>query len=327
MQQYLSSLTKNTPKVALTTALVVFSGTLSSCKASTSTTNESTVNERASKNSSYPSVLNLFACKPAEAAFVAAHRGTHEGSTFPENTTESLQALAAAKVKFAEIDVARLKDGTLILWHDGTWERGSTGKGPIAASTWADAEKLLTKDTNGNLTSIRPSKFSDALKWSKNKIYLEIDFKSSVDPKNVIQEIRDAGMIDQVILIAYNEEQALEFHKLAPEAALSVSTFEPGAIRAWKVRGIPTSVIAGWTGRDPITPQLETALRKNGIPVLGASFFSLDDKLQKSGDFGAYVDFAKPADLVVTDYAFDAQPVLMMSDTQERQLKACLEKK
>jgi len=324
MSKFPSSITSNTPKVVFTAAIVAFLGTLSSCKASTNPQTESKINERAAQNAKFPSVLELFACKPDEAAFVAAHRGTHEGSTFPENTTESLQALAAAKVMFAEIDVARLKDGTLILWHDGTWERGSTGKGPISASTWADAEKLLTKDTNGDLTSIRPSKFSDTLKWSKDKIYLEIDFKSSVDPKKVIAAIKNAGMIDQVILIAYNTEQALEFHKLAPTAALSVSTFKPGAIKALQVKGIPKSVMAGWTGRDPITPALESALRKNGIPILGASFFSLDDELQKTRNFQEYVNFAKPADLVVTDFAFDAQPALNLTDQQNKEMQNCL---
>lgn len=314
-------------KVAIITALVVFGGTLSSCKASTTPAIESKVDENAPKNAQYPSVLELFSCKPAAAAFVAAHRGTHEGSVFPENTTESLQALVAANVKFAEIDVAKLKDGTLIMWHDGTWERGSTGSGPIASSTWEDAEKLLTKDTNGDLTSIRPSKFSDALRSAKDRIYLEIDFKSSVDPKNVIQEIRDAGMIDQVILIAYNTEQALQFHGLAPEAAISVSTFKPGDIKALEVRGLPKSVMTGWTGRGPLDKSLVNTLRSNNIPILAASFFSLDDKLQKSGKFEQYVNFAKPADLVVTDFAFDVQPVLALTRKQEDAIDNCLAKK
>ncbi|NNC38295.1 MAG: glycerophosphodiester phosphodiesterase family protein [Hyphomonadaceae bacterium] len=319
--------TNNLSKVAFTAAMVVFLGTLTSCQAPNSPVKDSKVDESAPKNMPYPSVLKLFSCKPDDAAFVAAHRGTHEGSTFPENTTESLQALAAAKVKFAEIDVARLKDGTLVLWHDGIWDRGSTGKGPIAASTWEDAQKLLTKDTNGNLTSIRPSKFTDVLEWSKDKIYLEIDFKSSVDPKNVIQEIQNAGMINQVILIAYNTDQASLFHDLAPEAAISVSIFKPGDIKALEVRGIPKSVMTGWTGRGPLDKPLVDALRSNNIPILAASFFSLDDQLQKSGNFKDYVSFAKPADLVVTDFAFDVQPVLMMNQNQENQMLACLASK
>jgi len=319
-----SHFAKISAKTLKTAILVAIIGTLSSCKASTGTTIDSKVDENAPVKTAFPSVLELFSCKPNEAAFVAAHRGTHEGSEFPENTLESLQALHEANVKFAEIDVARLKDGTLILWHDGVWERSSNGSGPIAASTWSDAAKLLTKTTDGDLTSIRPSKFEDALSWAKDKMYLEIDLKSSASAKNVVQTIRDADMLDQVILISYDDPQAIELQKLAPEAALSVGIFNPGAIKALEVKGIPKSNMTGWTGRGAKS-DLVSVLRKNNIPILAGSFFDLDDKLQANKNFDAYIDYAENADLVVTDFAFDAQPVLDLTAAQQNQLDSCLD--
>ena len=53
---------------------------------------------------------------------------------------------------------------------------------------------------------------------------LEIDFKSSADPRAVIDAIRDADMTDQVLLIAYNPEQAALFERLAPEMLRSNPT-------------------------------------------------------------------------------------------------------
>jgi glycerophosphoryl diester phosphodiesterase len=314
------------PLVYFLPLMVVLFGALSSCQASKDTGSDSKVDERASQISITPSVLDLFSCKPADAAFVAAHRGTQGGSPYPENTLEGLKALAEKGVQFAEVDVARLKDGTMILWHDGVWDRGSTGKGPIAASTWADAEKLLTKDTLGNVTSFRPSKFMDVLAWAKDDIYLEIDFKSSVNTGQVISAIRDAGMIDQVILISYSVEQALELHTHAPEAALSVGISKPGDIKALEIRGIPKSVMTGWTGRGPQSNALEERMRLNQIPILAGSFFDLDDKLQKTGRFEEYLEFAKPADLVVTTYALDAQKVLGLSKNRKDEISACLKK-
>jgi glycerophosphoryl diester phosphodiesterase len=311
-------------KALKTTALVAFFSALSACEASFAPTNESTVDENVPVSASFPSVLELFSCKPDTAAFIAAHRGTHEGSEYPENTLESLKALHDANVKFAEIDVARLKDGTMILWHDGTWERSSNGFGPIAASTWVDAEKLLTKTTDGQLAAYRPSRFDDVLAWSKNRMYLEVDLKSSANPAKVIEAIHKADMLDQVILIAYSTEQALELHNLAPKAAISVSIFKPGAIKATEVRGIPKSVMTAWTGRGPLTEALVAALRKDNIPILAASFFSLDEELQKSGEFNHYIDFGKNADLVVTDFAFDAQPVLEFTTAQQVDMEKCL---
>lgn len=319
-----TTLSRSASKFAIFTLLL---GTLSSCQAPTGTADNATVNERASKIAPLSSVLDMFSCKPAHRAFVAAHRGTVDTSVHPENALQSLQALHAKGVPFAEIDIARLKDGTQILFHDGTWERRTTGSGPIAATNWEDSQKLLLKDTNGDISSIRPSRFSDVLSWAKDKMYLEIDFKSSVDQAKVIQSIKDAGMIDQVILISYDTDQAIALHKLAPTAALSVGIFKPGDIKALEVRGIPANVMTAWTGRGPITPELANTLRERNIPILAASFFNLDDELQKSGQFDKYTEFAKLPDLVVSDRAFKAQSILSMTDLEIKTMNTCLSNK
>ena len=321
-------------KITFISFLLASTTALSSCQASNTPTNNVKVDERgrnitpsSGDISPLPPVLDLFACKPAEKAFVAAHRGTHEGSEFPENALESLQALHAKGIPFAEIDVARLRDGTQFLFHDGIWERGSTGKGPIAVTTWDASQHLLLKDTNGDLTSFRPSAFADVLAWAKDKMYLEIDFKSSVDEAKVINSIRAADMLDQVILISYTTEQAVRLHKLAPDAALSVGIFKPSDIKALEDLGISANVMTAWTGRGPLTPKLAGTLRERNIPILAGSFFDLDDKLQASGDSSAYTEYAKLPDLVVSDYAFDTQPVLEITGESLRKMEACLAQK
>ena len=307
-----------------TVGLALIIGALSSCQGGNTPSPESKIDDIARNITPFSSVMDVFSCKPANLAFVAAHRGTHEGSEFPENALESLKALHKAGVPFAEIDVARLRGQTQILYHDGTWERGSTGKGPIAVTSWNASQLILLKDTNGNITSFRPSSFSDVLSWAKDKMYLEIDFKSSVDEIQVVETIRKAGMLNQVILISYNTEQALRLHKLAPSAALSVGIFKPGDIKALEVRGISVDVMTAWTGKGPITQELSAALRARNIPILAGSFFDLDDKLQQSKDFSAYTDYAKLPDLVVSDFAFDTQQALVMTGKSLEVYNKCL---
>jgi|GEM_PF-374575 len=309
---------------AKTALLCVFIGALSSCQAANTPSLEAKVDEKTRNITPFPSVLDVFSCKPQELAFVAAHRGTHENSKFPENALESLKELHKRGVPFAEIDVARINGTTQILYHDGTWDRGSTGSGPIAVTSWEASQKLLLKDTNGNITSFRPTAFADVLSWAKGKMYLEVDFKSSTDEAEVIQTIRDAGMIDQVILISYNTDQALRLHKLAPSAALSVGIFKPGDIKALEVRGIPVSVMTAWTGKGPLTHELTEALDTHNIPILAASFYDLDDKLQASKNYSAYTEFAKLPDLVVSDYAFNAQQALEIKGENLSDYNNCL---
>ena len=322
-------------KLTLIGALLASTTALSSCQAANTPSDMVKVDEKArniTPNTDnilpHPSVLTLFACKPAELAFVAAHRATHSGSIYPENALISLQALVEKGVPFAELDVARLKDGTQITFHDGTWERRTVGPKniltlPLAVTNWEQSQKLLLKDTNGTTTASRPSSFADVLAYAKDKIYLEIDFKSTVSEAKVIESIRAADMLDQVILISYTAEQAVRLHKLAPDAALSVGIFKPADIKAMESLGIPASVMTAWTGSEPITDALASALRAKNIPILAGSFFDLDEKLQASGDFTPYTKYAKHPDLVVTDYAFDAQPVLEITGENLRKMEAC----
>jgi glycerophosphoryl diester phosphodiesterase len=280
----------------------------------------------------YPPVLKMFACKPQEKAFVAAHRGTHAESEYPENSVISLQALVKNNVPFAEIDVARLKDGTQIVFHDGVWDRRTVGPKnvmelPLAATTWKQSQSLLLKDTGGNITAVRPSAFADVLSYAKNKIYLEIDFKSSAIEAEVISAIRKADMLDQVILISYTIDQALRLHSLAPTTALSVGIFKPEDIKALEVQGIPINVMTAWTGKGPLTQELSDALRSKSIPILAASFFAVDGKVKQTGNQNLYTKFAKLPDLIVTDSAFSAQQVLEITGESLNTMEICLANK
>ncbi len=310
---------------------------LSSCQAGNTPSNQAKLDERGRNNTPflqditpYPSVFDVFACKPDHLAFVAAHRGTDSTSEFPEDSLIGLKKLVAHGVPFAEIDIAKLKGGPMILFHDGVWNKRATGPNailakPLAATTWEESQKLLMKDARHNITAYRPSPFVDILSFAKDKIYLEIDFKSSADEAEVIAAIRQAGMLDQVILIAYTRDQALRLQKLAPEAMLSVGIFKPGDIKALEVRGLPVSHMSAWTGKGPLTDRLVWVLREHDIPILAASFLSLDEN--KGISDAAYRQFAVKPDLVVTDRAFTAQKALAFSAKDKAEFEACLKKR
>ncbi len=306
--------------ITASSIFLLFGAALSSCQASN--TPEGT-QENTQDISPYPSVLELFACKPNGVALVAAHRGTHESSKYPENTIQGLQALHEEGVLIAEIDVARLKDGTQFVFYDEVWDQRSTGTGPITNTTWEQPQKIFLKDTNGEITSFHPNSFADILSFAKDKIYLEIDFKPSADEAKVLNTIRDAGMAHQVKLISHDTEQALRLYKLAPEMALSVGISTPGDIKKLEDLGIPASIMTAWTGEKLIPEDVAKALRDKKIPVLVGSF-DLDDELQASGNFAAYTNYAINADMVVSDFALDAQEILRMSDEDKSKMDACL---
>jgi len=254
--------------------------TLTACSLQTST---SDISEAAESpiNTQLPPLSKQFACLPKDAAIIAAHRGTAYNKGMSENSLRSLKALIDKGYLMAEVDIAGLKDGTHTLFHDGVWEEDSTGKGPL-------------------------SKLSDYLKTAKDKIYLEIDFKSSAKYDHVINMIREHDMTNQVILISYNERQSRKLAELAPDMMLSVSVneteghiYKPGQI-------------AAWLGDDIDQENIVSRLNKANIPVLGR--VGKDSSSLKS----------KAADVLVTDYAFSHDPVSGLTETTKIEYEACL---
>ena len=238
---------------------------------------------------------------------ISAHRGTARGSTYAENGMGGLSALIKRGYLMSEIDVARLKDGTYILFHDGVWEDKSTGRGAVAASTWEQAEKYLLKDPQGKLTSDTPIKLSNYLAEAKDKIYLEIDFKSSARYQDVIKMIRAHGMSEHVILIAYNTGQARKLMGLAPDMWVSVSTNKTSDIRKFD-----TERAAAWVGKKISNGGLINDLENLGAPILGSM----------GSEWSA--DKAARADILVTDYAFNHRPITGLTSKTKKQYESCL---
>ena len=210
--------------ISIACAGLLLAAGLAACKAAPNTQTQPAQSTAQAARKLAP-IRKALSCLPAEGAIIAAHRGTDERwRDQAENSIGGLNALIAHGSRMAEIDVAGLKDDTLITFHDGVWDEISTGKGAIASTSKPGLESILLKSRSGDLTADRPPLFSDMLKTAKGKMYMEVDFKSSADPKDVIKAIRDADMSDQVLLIAYNAGQATALEALAPEMLRSNPT-------------------------------------------------------------------------------------------------------
>ena len=71
---------------------------------------------------------------------VVAHRG--DWRNFPENSLEAIDNAIKMGVDVVELDVQRTKDGKLILMHDSTLNRTTTGEGQISEITLDSIQKV-----------------------------------------------------------------------------------------------------------------------------------------------------------------------------------------
>lgn len=70
---------------------------------------------------------------------IIAHRG--DSAHAPENTLAAL-SLAASSCGWAECDVDILADGTVIVCHDSTLDRTTSGSGPYDHLTWEEVREV-----------------------------------------------------------------------------------------------------------------------------------------------------------------------------------------
>lgn len=104
---------------------------------------------------------------------VASHRG--DWRNFPENSVEAILSAVDMGVDIVEVDLQRTKDGTLILMHDPTIDRTTTGKGKVSEITIDSVRKVNLKNGCAIRTKHKVPTLEEALIAAKGKVMLNLD--------------------------------------------------------------------------------------------------------------------------------------------------------
>lgn len=236
---------------------------------------------------------------------ISAHRGGPSPG-LPENGIETMDAVLTAIPAVMEVDVARSPDGVHYLMHDRTLDRTTTGSGRVADVPWSEVSQLNLVDGAGWVTPYRVPTLRAALEWARGKTVLQIDFKRTANYEEVIALIRETGMEDSVILIAYNLGSANRLLELAPEMLLSLSLSDLADLTAARSAGVPDENIVAFTGTRIARPDLYSELDGEDIEVifgtLGRRDRSLDGVFERLGTDERYAELGENGvDIIATD--------------------------
>ncbi|MEM9377262.1 MAG: glycerophosphodiester phosphodiesterase family protein, partial [Pseudomonadota bacterium] len=181
----------------------------------------------------------FFDCvRESNGLLIASHRaGPAPG--YPENALETLKYATAQGLIIHEIDVAESRDGVLFLMHDRSLGRTTTGEGAVADTDWTTIQSLNLKDNAGKITAFTPPKLSDVLLWAKQSgAIVELDRKPTTSFRNIISQVRAAGAEDHVVLITYNDNQAIEVAQLAPDLMMTAGIDSRAHQEALEAEGV-----------------------------------------------------------------------------------------
>ena len=104
---------------------------------------------------------------------VASHRG--DWRNYPENSLPAIRSAIEMGVDIVEIDLALTSDSVLVVCHDRTLNRTTTGKGLIAEIPYDSIQRCFLKSGHGVATSHRMPTLREALELCKDRIVVNID--------------------------------------------------------------------------------------------------------------------------------------------------------
>ncbi len=128
---------------------------------------------------------------------VVAHRGDWRNA--PENSLQAMQNCIDMGVDMVEIDIRETKDGHLVLMHDKTLDRTTTGKGLVKEWTLDSLKSLQLIDGLGVKTQHKIPTLKEALELSKDEILVNLDKSYDIFDK-CYRIIDETGTKDQVII-------------------------------------------------------------------------------------------------------------------------------
>ncbi len=238
---------------------------------------------------------------------ISAHRGGMNFAAYPENCIETFEHLLSQIPAIIELDVEMTADSVLIILHDNTLHRTTTGTGAVAAHTWEQLKGLNLKTRDSSVTAFSIPLLADALQWAAQRgAFFTIDVKRNVPFEKVIQQVVAHNMQRQSVIITYNAADALQVHTLKPDILISANMRNVEEADRVLATGIPTDRLIAFVGtREPV-PELYDKLKALNIPTILGTMGNLDNMAKARGD-QIYIEFiARGAVLLSTDRPVEA---------------------
>jgi glycerophosphoryl diester phosphodiesterase len=139
-----------------------------------------------------------------------AHRGA--SADRPENTLPAFELAIEQRADVLECDVRMSADGVLLILHDATVDRTTSGSGELRALTAAEARSLDAGDGE------RIPELAEVLALAAGRVRVNVDIKEADVVDLAVDAVRAAGAEGQATYISFLPEAWQRLDELAPES-------------------------------------------------------------------------------------------------------------
>lgn len=256
-------------------------------------------------------LISAFKYSPDQDVIISVHRGGKGLKNYPENCLETLKYINDSIPAIYEIDVAQTRDNVLVLMHDNTLERTTTGTDRLNKYTFEELQAFNLKDDYGNQTNFKIPALKDVLVWAKqNNVVLTLDKKRSVSFDAIVALVKQVEAEDVSIIITYDMDQATEAHKLAPNLLLSVSARNQKELDWLLHSNIPTQNMLAFTGTKLSPNDFYKTVQSYGIKTILGTLGNLDKQAEAKGEVPYTIWKDKGIDVFATDRPFEVAKAL-----------------
>jgi glycerophosphoryl diester phosphodiesterase len=206
---------------------------------------------------------------------VSAHRGG-AAKDFPENCMATFEHTLRHTWSMLEIDLRYSKDGIIVLRHDPTLERTTSGTGRVEDYTLQELRQLRLKDRLGTLTEYRVPTLDETMEWARGKTILVLD-KKDLPVKDVVRKIEEHHAESYVMVMAYSFKEITECHALNRNIMMEIMVENSDRFDGFEKTGVPWSNIIAFVGHTQ-TPDAELCkrIRAKGASCMAGSSRNID---------------------------------------------------
>jgi glycerophosphoryl diester phosphodiesterase len=241
---------------------------------------------------------------------IAAHRGG--ALLWPENSLQAFRGALALGVDLLELDVHLTSGGEVVVIHDATLERTTTGTGPVAATAAADLARVRLRARDGTATD-EPvptlAQVLDVLRPGHAELLLEIKVDASRRPYERIEErvlalVTAKGLRERTVVMAFEPDTLRRVRtldaRMRTTMLVSRSRVERSGATAATVVGWATEVGATSLGVDYqiVDAPLVAAARQAGLR-LAAWTVNAEADIRRMVELGVDVIITDQPDLAL----------------------------
>lgn len=237
----------------------------------------------------------------ADMPVISGHRG---GTTtgYPENCIATFENTLKYTPAFFEIDPRLTKDSVVVLMHDETLERTTTGKGKVSDFTFAELQKFRLKDPQGNVTTYRIPTLKEVIRWSKGKTVLNLDHKD-VPLAMTAKILKECGN-PVIMLTVHDARQARFYYDDDPDHMISAFVLTKAAFYTYEKAGVPWGNMIAYIGAQnkPENKELQDLLHAKGVMCMISAAPTYDQVRDSVGRAERYREtFRMGADILESD--------------------------